>query len=495
MDPPTPSVSLHVRAPAVSAPGQEIDYRILVENPSKSAAHHVMVRAPLPANAAFVRASPEPSSHEGQVIWELGTLQTGTSKKLLLTLKPSDANDVDVTARVQFEHGESVRTRIGAAAPLPLPSAPATPTPPAMPPAAAPPAAVPKAVLRLRKTGPTQAPLNDIIQFHLEVTNVGTADAVNVEVRDSLPSGLQYLPRPGEQAGSNLTWPAVAALRPGKTWRTEYSAIAKEVGDQENVAQVTAGEGLREMASWKVRVHEPKLAVAVTRPQKALLNAPTKYEITISNNGVVALTGVEVFDELPEGATFVSASDGGRPQDGRIHWLLGEAPPGRSRSVTVELKVAKESEVVNRVTAKADRGVTAHAEATTQFEGAAGIHVEIDSKDKLPVGGEGDYVIRVMNHGNGAAKNLQLTAVVPEQMQVVSKGDATEAVQEKQTFTFAPLAVLAAGQEKTYKLHIKAMRAGEVKLIVELKTDDLATPLHEEEATTIFGESAAVAQP
>ena len=55
MDPPTPAVSLHVRAPAASAPGQEIDYRILIENQSGGAAHHVMVRVPLPANAAFVR--------------------------------------------------------------------------------------------------------------------------------------------------------------------------------------------------------------------------------------------------------------------------------------------------------------------------------------------------------------------------------------------------------------------------------------------------------
>ena len=70
---------------------------------------------------------------------------------------------------------------------------------------------------------------------------------------DSLPGGLQHLPRPGEQAGNTLTWPAVAVLRPGKTWRTDYSAIAKEVGDQENVAQVTADGGLRERASWKVR--------------------------------------------------------------------------------------------------------------------------------------------------------------------------------------------------------------------------------------------------
>ena len=81
------------------------------------------------------------------------------------------------------------------------------------------------------------------------------------------------------------------------------------------------------------------------------------------------MTGVELFDELPAGAAFVGASDGGRLQDGRIHWLLGQAPAGRNRSVTVEMKAAKEGEAVNRVTAKADRGVTASAEAKTLFAG------------------------------------------------------------------------------------------------------------------------------
>jgi hypothetical protein len=32
-----------------------------------------------------------------------------------------------------------------------------------------------------------------------------------------------------------------------------------------------------------------------------------------------------------------------------------------------------------------------------------------------------------------------------------------------------------------------------VKLVVELKSDDLATPLHEEETTTIFGDAAPAA--
>ncbi len=132
-DPPTPSVSLHVRAPASAAAGQEVDYRILVENTSQAAAYHVRVRSAVPAAATFVRASPEPTARDPQIIWELDTLPPGTSREILLTLKPTADGDIDVTARVQFEHGESVRTHVGAgSAPMP-PAAPPAPMPPAPP--------------------------------------------------------------------------------------------------------------------------------------------------------------------------------------------------------------------------------------------------------------------------------------------------------------------------------------------------------------------------
>src|SRR5262245_36017978 len=61
-DPPTPVVALRVRVPAVAGLGQELEYHICVENSSAAAAHHVLVRNPLPANTRFVRATPEPST-------------------------------------------------------------------------------------------------------------------------------------------------------------------------------------------------------------------------------------------------------------------------------------------------------------------------------------------------------------------------------------------------------------------------------------------------
>src|SRR5262249_62229725 len=40
-DPPTPVVTVKVRVPACAAPGQELEYRIFVENCSPAEAHHV----------------------------------------------------------------------------------------------------------------------------------------------------------------------------------------------------------------------------------------------------------------------------------------------------------------------------------------------------------------------------------------------------------------------------------------------------------------------
>jgi uncharacterized repeat protein (TIGR01451 family) len=63
-DPPTPVVKIRVRVPACGRPGEPIEYRICVYNDSPADAHHVVVKNAVPANARFVRASPEPHAKE-----------------------------------------------------------------------------------------------------------------------------------------------------------------------------------------------------------------------------------------------------------------------------------------------------------------------------------------------------------------------------------------------------------------------------------------------
>src|SRR5712692_7332530 len=111
-DPPTPVVTICVRVPAQATAGQELEYRICLENRSAAAAHHVIVRNPLPATARFVRANSEPSAREPELQWQLGTLEGGARREILLVLSPTGADDIKNCARVQFEHGQCVTTKV-----------------------------------------------------------------------------------------------------------------------------------------------------------------------------------------------------------------------------------------------------------------------------------------------------------------------------------------------------------------------------------------------
>ena len=170
VDPPAPVVSIKVRVPARAAADVELEYRLCVENHGKAPAHHVVVRNPLPVNATFVRADPPPTASDPILEWRLGTLEGCARREIVLVLKPTGTGDVKNCARVQFEHGECVVTKIGAPPPLP---------------------ALGQGRLQVRKTGPAQAILHNPIGFQLVVTNAGTAAVQGVELTDTMPDGME----------------------------------------------------------------------------------------------------------------------------------------------------------------------------------------------------------------------------------------------------------------------------------------------------------------
>src|SRR5262249_21995696 len=190
-----------VRVTAVSPPKQEIAYHICAHNTSPAAAHHVLVRNPLPANARFVRATPEPSSRETELQWLLGTLPPGACREIVLVLAPPDANAIKNCARVQFEPGQCVTTRIvrpvpvpGAAVPEfkeppPLPPPPEKQPPPEKkPPEKQPPADAAK--LKLTMTGPKRQYVNLPVKYRITVSNPGTAAATKVQIANPIPPAI-----------------------------------------------------------------------------------------------------------------------------------------------------------------------------------------------------------------------------------------------------------------------------------------------------------------
>jgi uncharacterized repeat protein (TIGR01451 family) len=453
-------VALRVRVPAQAVPGKELEYRLIVENCSRAEAHHVVVRDPLPPTVRFVRARPEPTSANPELIWQLGTLGPCARKEIVLVVVPG-GDDIRNCARVQFEHGQCVLTRIG------------------------------RPALRLRKTGPAQALLYDSLTFRLEVSNTGAADATDVVLTDTLPEGLVFLTSKPSTSGTNpLTW-KLGTLGPGQSRQVEYQVSAMKAGSFDNRAVAEAGGGLRQEAARTVRVGEVKLAVSKAGPQRRLVNRPATYHLSVHNPGTMPATNVRVADEIPPGITFASASDGGREADGQVQWSLGTLPPGARRRLQVTVRAPRPGTFRNVATVTADHDVTVRARAETVFEAADGLTVEVDkSTDPVPVGREATWTVRLLNAGKAAATTVRVVITVPEGMKGVAPRGPTAPTQDKQTITFAPLAALAPGAEAVWTVTAQAERAGVVRLGVEVTSDQSgpAGPVRAEEPLTIVAE-------
>jgi uncharacterized repeat protein (TIGR01451 family) len=314
-DPPAPLVTIKVRVPACAAPNEELEYRIHVENLAKSPAHHVIVRNPVPAHATFVRANPPPTVSDPVLEWRLGTLEGCACRDIALVLKPTGTGDVSNCARVQFEHGECVVTKIGGqAAPAAL-------------------------QLTLRKIGPERATVNKSLEYKLIVTNAGTELVRDVKLTDTMDDGLRLI----ATNKSELTWNPFE-LAPGESKTFDYQVTAIKSGRLCNRAVLTAGT-LRKEATSCVEVFATEveqssgLTFAVEIADNPVeVKHPTRCTITVRNQGTAAVHDIEITADVPNQMriTEVLPKDSSRQLGQAITFhILKTLAPGEAKSFII----------------------------------------------------------------------------------------------------------------------------------------------------------------
>lgn len=450
---PVPVVSLKVRVPARAEPGKELEYHLVVENCSKAAAHHVMVRDRLPRGARFVRANPEPKSREPDLTWDLGTLVPCIKKEIVVVIVPETGAEIENNAYVQFEHGQTVKTRIH------------------------------RPELRLRVLVPPRLPVAQPAAFQLEVTNVGLADAADVVLKDEVPAGMAFLNgKPAPSTESPLTW-KLGTLAPGQSRRVEFYAGTPQPGTFADRAEVTAAGGLRQEASAYVQVGE-RLLLAKSGPDRRLVRRPTTYRISVTNAGKEPMTNVQVINQVPKDIQFLHATDYGKLEGDRVHWTLDRLEPGARRTVQVTVQANLAGRLKNVTEVTADGGLSAWNAVWTHFEEAAGPVVEIDKgDDPFEVGRPGTCRVRVLNPGTAPATSVGLTVHVPEEWRLVRAGGRSTGRQGPGLVRFDPLPTLAMGEEAEYTVEVQPSKPGPARLRAELTTA-AGTPLVWDEGLT-----------
>lgn len=320
----------------------------------------------------------------------------------------------------------------------------------------------------------------DDIPYKFRVTNNGTGSARNVVINDPLAPGLATT-----DGMSNLTI-NVGDLASGQSKEFTKVIRAKAPGTYTNTASASADGGLSAgSGTVTVTATQPVLVLTKSGPERRFIGRDVTYELTLTNSGDGEAKNTMVEDMLPAGATFVSASQGGQMQGGKVIWQVGTLAPGASRNFSVTVKGVTPGMLKNTASAKAYCASAVAADASTQVQGIPAILLEvIDLDDPIEVGSDEVYVITVTNQGSAMDTGIRLTVTLPDEQRFINVTGPTSASASGNVVTIAPLASLAPKAKAEWRVKVKAVGEGNIRLKVQMMSDQLSGPPVEETEST-----------
>lgn len=119
----------------------------------------------------------------------------------------------------------------------------------------------------------------------------------------------------------------------------------------------------------------------------------------------------------------------------------------------------------------------------------------VDSETTVLVGGETVYTLTIANVGGAAARLLDVTCRVPEEMTLTRIGDRATTMklnEHRELSLFAPnpfrpaVGVLRAGDKLVWDLTVRGDRAGDVRFFTLFRVEGYAMPIEEYERTTVY---------
>src|SRR5262249_34722083 len=161
----------------------------------------------LPENLRYQSSEPSGQMLEGQLFWDIGTLDAKAERRIKVTAQAAGEGEFTTTATATCSARTSWRAK----------------------------GCQPK--LSIARKGPQTAQVGDVVAFELIVSNVGTGPAEKVMLRDKMPAGLQHEAQrtPGDVIEADL-----GTIAPGDTRTINMRGKATREGRFVNEATVSA---------------------------------------------------------------------------------------------------------------------------------------------------------------------------------------------------------------------------------------------------------------
>ncbi len=229
----------------------------------------------------------------------------------------------------------------------------------------------------------------------------------------------------------------------------------------------------------------PNVTITKNCPGLRYLGRDATFDITITNTGDAAANNVVVTDMVPGGINFVGADNGGKREGQRIVWRVGTLDAGKSMTLKSTFLCNTIGSFQNE--AKVTYCAEAMAQCSIDVKGIPAILLEcVDDPDPIEVNGNVTYTIIVTNQGSAVGTNIVINCTLPAEEDHVSSTGPTQVNASGKSISFAPLATLAPKAKATYKVTVKGVGEGDVRFKVEMKSDQMDTPVMETESTHIY---------
>lgn len=449
----SPQLTIEKIAPPEVQVGKAAKFEIKVRNAGSVAAQGVEIHDELPKGTQLVSTHPNATQgSRGELVWSLGTINPGDQVVATLELMPIAEGEIGSVASVTFHADASARTL-------------AT-----------------KPQLAMQVSAPKQVMKGGDVTFTIRLSNPGSGAATGVVLAEKVPAGLKH------PAGGELEF-EVGTLKPGESRQVDLTMKAAEAGKIVNMLTARGEGNLKAEEKAEFDVIAPALSVAIAGPARRYLERQATYTVSVSNPGSAPAKDIQLTTQLPRGLKFVKANNSGQydPSTHTVTWSLEELPATETGSVTLVALPIEVGEQKMHVQGKAQQGLTDEKDQPITVEGIAALAFDVKASDEaIEVGGETVYQIHVVNTGSKAASNVQIAALLPAELKATkAEGPSRETVEEHRV-QFEPLARLAPKTDATFRIHAQALAAGDLRVRIQLMTDEMRQPVTKEESTRVY---------
>lgn len=230
---------------------------------------------------------------------------------------------------------------------------------------------------------------------------------------------------------------------------------------------------------------QPMVEITKRCPSLRYLGRRATYEITVSNRGNGPAQNVVVTDVIPSGIDFISADNNGTRQGNNIVWRVGTLKAGDSRVLKATFGCNRIGKYRN--TASVTYCAEAVASCEMEVKGISAILLEcVDDPDPIELNGTMTYTITVTNQGSSVGTNIAIECTLPAEEEYVSSTGPTNGQSQGKRLSFAPLPSLAPKAKAVYKVTVRGVAVGDVRFRVQMKSDQMDSPVMETESTRIY---------